>query len=111
MDIARRNIERPTYRANACFNIIEHIFPNATYKTEFDDAVIRLNEGLQISYPIEKLAKYFANLYNLMPADEFELQYNNSYVKLYNSKYTGIVGMHSFVNKQDFLYITVLSEI
>lgn len=111
MDIARRNIERPTYRANTCFNIIEHIFPNATYKAEFNDAVIRLNEGLQISYPIEKLAKYFANLYNLMPAGEFELQYNNSYVKLYNSKYTGIVGMYSFVNKQDFLYITVLSDI
>lgn len=110
MNIVRRNIERPTYRANACYHIIEHIFPDARYKTEFDDAVVRLNEGLQISYPIEKLEAYFEHMYNLMPADMFEMQYDNSYVKLYNSRYTGIVGIQSFVNRQDFLYVTVLSD-
>lgn len=95
-------------RGHNCYYFRGNLFPYPRWINEYENNVISLNEGLQISYPIENIAYYLCTKYRFIFGEDFENKLNSSYVKLFNSEYSGIVDIVKAANNQSFLVITVL---
>lgn len=110
MDIPKRNITNSLFRLSSCRTFFEEWEYEPQAQLEYENAVNAINEGLIISYPIDNVANYLSKIYRLLPADYFDSVFDNSYLKLYNSKYRGVIGITGYKNNQEQIYVIVLES-